>query len=209
MRLARLFFTMFFSSFGLFSNFSWSQELPAGNLIVMTACEIAHGHSIDEVVTVARAIDYSADGAPNAVFYRTPVSGSDFSENWAYRFQTVVDELCNNAIEHGSEADSYIKITFIAVPDKHIKIKVEDFGKKENPITAKQIEEKNLKTQKTDIKDLGLRGRGLALIVSKWTDKLEIKDTKDGGHIVEITKNLNDQTFKTLERSLEPNQIII
>ena len=134
---------------------------------------------------------------------------TDFSENWAYRFQTVVDELCNNAIEHGSEADSYIKITFIAVPDKHIKIKVEDFGKKENPITAKQIEEKILKTQKTNIKDLGLRGRGLALIVSKWTDKLEIKDTKDGGHIVEITKNLNDQTFKTLERSLEPNQIII
>ena len=85
MRLARLFFTISFSSFALFSNFSWSQELPSGSLIVVTACEIAHGHSIDEVVTVARAIDYPADGAPNAVFYRTPVSGSDFSENWALR----------------------------------------------------------------------------------------------------------------------------
>ncbi|MBT6293876.1 ATP-binding protein [bacterium] len=134
---------------------------------------------------------------------------TDFSENWAYRFQSVVDELCNNAIEHGSDPDSFIKIKFIAVPDKHIKIQVEDFGKKENPITAQEILEKINKTQQTDIKDLGLRGRGLAFIVSKWTDKLEIKDTQNGGHIVEITKNLNDQTFKTLERSLEPNQIII
>ncbi|MBI96323.1 hypothetical protein CL656_04190 [bacterium] len=134
---------------------------------------------------------------------------TDFSETWGYRFQSVVDELCNNAIEHGSNEDSYIKITFIAVPNKHIKITVEDFGKKDNPITAKEIKEKILKTKKINIKNLGLRGRGLAYIVSKWTDKLEIKDTENGGHIVEITKNLNDQTFQTLERSLEPNQIII
>ena len=80
---ARQCLIMFISSFVFFSNFSWSQELPPGNLIVVTACEIAHGHSIDEVVTVARAIDYSSDGAPNAVFYRTPVSGSEFSPNWA------------------------------------------------------------------------------------------------------------------------------
>lgn len=134
---------------------------------------------------------------------------TDFSENWAYRFQSVVDELCNNAIEHGSNEDSYIKITFIAVPDKHIKIIVEDFGKKDNQISAKEIEAKILKSKNTPIKDLGLRGRGLAYIVSKWTDKLEIRDTENGGHIIEITKNLNDQTFQTLERSLEPNQIII
>lgn len=134
---------------------------------------------------------------------------TDFSENWAYRFQSVVDELCNNAIEHGSEKDSSIKITFIAVPDKHIKIIVEDFGKKDNPITAKEIQEKILNTQKKDIKDLGIRGRGLAFIVTKWTDKLEILDTENGGHIIQITKNLNDDKFKTVERSLEPNQIII
>ena len=82
---ARQCLIMFIASFVFFSNFSWSQELPPGNLIVVTACEIAHGHSIDEVVTVARAIDYSSDGAPNAVFYRTPVSGSEFSPNWALR----------------------------------------------------------------------------------------------------------------------------
>lgn len=85
MKQLRLFIIVFFSNFLLFPSLSWSQELPPGNLIVVTACEIAHGHAIDEVITVARAIDYSADGAPNAVFYRTPVSGSDFSENWALR----------------------------------------------------------------------------------------------------------------------------
>lgn len=134
---------------------------------------------------------------------------TDFSENWAYRFQSVVDELCNNAIEHGSEKDSFIKIKFIAVPDQYIKIEVEDFGKKDNPIRAEEILKKIEDTKQKDIKDLGLRGRGLALIVSKWTDKLEIQDTANGGHIISITKNLNDATFQTLERSLEPNQIII
>ncbi|MBI4975562.1 hypothetical protein HZC20_02690, partial [Candidatus Peregrinibacteria bacterium] len=27
---------------------------------------------------------------------------TNFDEKWAFRFQSVVDELCNNAIEYGS-----------------------------------------------------------------------------------------------------------
>ena len=37
---------------------------------------------------------------------------TQFEEKWAYRFQSVVDELCNNAIEYGSAPGENIKIIF-------------------------------------------------------------------------------------------------
>ena len=33
---------------------SFAQELPNGSLIVNTQCKISHGHTIEDVITVAR-----------------------------------------------------------------------------------------------------------------------------------------------------------
>jgi len=41
-----------------------------------------------------------------------------FSDKWAYRFQSIVDELVNNAIEFGSAAGENIEITFISLKSK-------------------------------------------------------------------------------------------
>ena len=35
---------------------SFAQELPNSSLLVNTQCKISHGHSIDDVIAVARAI---------------------------------------------------------------------------------------------------------------------------------------------------------
>lgn len=116
-----------------------------------------------------------------------------FSEQWAFRFQSVVDELVNNAIEFGSAPGKDVKITFLSQKGKSIEIFVEDTGtgsskKKAEELTALVEERKNMDpTQITSI-----RGRGLAQIVSNWTDILEFKDNEGGGLIVHVVKHLEE-----------------
>ncbi|MBI4995203.1 ATP-binding protein [Candidatus Peregrinibacteria bacterium] len=124
-----------------------------------------------------------------------------FSEQWAYRFQSVVDELCNNAIEFGSTPGKDITVTFINHPDESIEITVEDTGTGKIKTTADDL--KKLVAQRTQpgyiFKDI--RGRGLAKIVAAWTDELEFTDLKNGGIKVRIKKYLN-QPLQQI-----PNQI--
>lgn len=118
-----------------------------------------------------------------------------FSEQWAFRFQSVVDELVNNAIEFGSASGKDVKITFVSKKGKSIEIFVEDTGTgpKETKKTAQEmtryVEEQKLiePTQITTI-----RGRGLAQIVANWTDVLEFKDNKEGGLTVHVVKYLEE-----------------
>lgn len=118
-----------------------------------------------------------------------------FSEQWAFRFQSVVDELANNAIEFGSAPGKDVKITFISQKGKSIEIFVEDTGtgptetkKNAKEITTYVEEQKNIEpTQITTI-----RGRGLAQIVANWTDVLEFKDNPDGGLTVHVVKYLEE-----------------
>jgi anti-sigma regulatory factor (Ser/Thr protein kinase) len=133
---------------------------------------------------------------------------TDFSETWAYRFQSVVDELCNNAIEHGSDKSDKILITFHTTPDQSIKITVEDNGTNPTSNSAKEVMEVMNKNKDKKLTELGIRGRGLAFIVDKWTDKLEIEDREGGGLRVTVTKNLHDPKFKT-ETNNDPTHIIL
>ena len=116
-----------------------------------------------------------------------------FSEQWAFRFQSVVDELVNNAIEFGSAAGKDVKITFVSQKGKSIEIFAEDTGtgaskKSAQEMTALIEERKNMDpTQMTSI-----RGRGLAQIVSNWTDVLEFIDNEQGGLTVHVVKYLEE-----------------
>ncbi len=127
---------------------------------------------------------------------------SDFSEQWAYRFQSVVDELCNNAIEHGSVPGKEIKITFINYPGESIEILVEDSGTGEKGMKAAEIEK--LVEERSDKNKMihEIRGRGLAKIVKEWTDELTFTDKPDGGIIVRVKKYLTDVKTKELTQGL-------
>lgn len=134
---------------------------------------------------------------------------TDFSEQWAFRFQSVVDELCNNAIEHGSNTDDKIFVTFITKPDQEIEIIVEDNGtgpKKQNASTIKELMEAN---KKKELSELGIRGRGLAYIVEQWTDELKIEDRPNGGLKISVIKKLHDPKFQTTENSSDPSHIVL
>ena len=114
-----------------------------------------------------------------------------FSEQWAFRFQSVIDELMNNAIEFGSSPDEEIKVTFISTKGKSIEILVKDTGSGPNKKTAQEMssyveEHKNIDPTKIT----SIRGRGLSQIVANWTDVLEFTDNKDGGLTVHVVKFL-------------------
>ena len=115
-----------------------------------------------------------------------------FSDQWAFRFQSVVDELCNNAIEHGSAPGQEVKITFLNTPGQSLEIIVEDTGTGPNKLNAQQMRELFQKQkQLVQTQFLGLRGRGLAKIVSEWTDELIFEDREGGGLRIRVKKYLN------------------
>jgi len=62
-----------------------AQQMPPGNLQVNTVCSIKHGHSVEEIVRVARAVQ-QPDTGPNSLFYFRPMSTGPFSENFLVRF---------------------------------------------------------------------------------------------------------------------------
>jgi anti-sigma regulatory factor (Ser/Thr protein kinase) len=134
---------------------------------------------------------------------------TDFSEQWAYRFQSVVDEICNNAIEHGSSKDDSIYITFTTYPDQAIEITVDDNGSNPESLPAAEIHKKIEHNATLEINEIGIRGRGLAFIVKEWTDELEITDRENGGIRVKVRKNINDPKFKEKTNSNDPTKIIL
>lgn len=127
---------------------------------------------------------------------------SEFSEQWAYRFQSVVDELCNNAIEHGSKPGEEITITFINHPKESIEIIVEDSGTGEHPMKAAEIEKIVNERSKEDAILHEIRGRGLPKIVKEWTDELTFTDRPEGGIMVKVKKYLTDVKTKELKQDL-------
>lgn len=122
-----------------------------------------------------------------------------FSSQWAYRFQAVVDELCNNAIEHGSKPGEFIKVTLISTKNKTLEVVVEDTGTGKEKMTAKQLtallqERKQMMTGQY----LGFRGRGLPKIVGEWTDELVFEDIPQGGIRVKVKKYLRKEEDKVV-----------
>ncbi len=116
-----------------------------------------------------------------------------FSDQWAFRFQSVVDELCNNAIEHGSAPGNEIVITFVGRPNESLEIIVVDSGTGPNKFTASQMQEIfKQQVQKVQSQFLGLRGRGLAKIVAEWTDEIKFEDAEGGGLCVRVKKYLKN-----------------
>lgn len=117
-----------------------------------------------------------------------------FSEQWAFRFQAVVDELCNNAIEHGSAAGQMIYLTLVSTKGKLLEVIVDDTGTGREKFTGGQMtklfaERKQMMTGQY----LGFRGRGLPKIVGEWTDEISFEDSDKGGIRVRVKKYLRKE----------------
>lgn len=115
---------------------------------------------------------------------------TNFSDQWAFRFQSVVDELCNNAIEHGSAPKQEIRVQFVYYPEESLEIIVDDTGTGPNRLKAAELQKLVAERVKPGYSFTEIRGRGLAKIVSAWTDELEFSDLPGGGLRARVKKYL-------------------
>jgi len=116
------------------------------------------------------------------------------SERWVQRIELIVDELINNAAEHGSAPEDYINIVFRITDDNLIKICVEDKGtgeKSDIDHIKNHIEKHRSLGTMDNLTNITVRGRGLAHIVTKWSDSWTIEKNKKGGITFESTINTN------------------
>jgi anti-sigma regulatory factor (Ser/Thr protein kinase) len=122
-----------------------------------------------------------------------------FSEKWAYRFQSVVDELASNAVEHGCKDGDEIRVSFIYTKDKSLELEIEDPGhgdKKVKALDLQKMYKEKLETFASNTQFMGIRGRGLAQIVSPWSDEITFSDSSSGGIIIKVVKYLKEEDRK-------------
>jgi anti-sigma regulatory factor (Ser/Thr protein kinase) len=118
------------------------------------------------------------------------IAGLD--SKWAHRFQTIVDELTNNAIEHGSKIGEMIEIEFQIQKNDFITITVSDSGTGSEKITARELQEKIITLKNYSGKPrLDLRNRGFQIITS-WVDKILFTQNERGGVSVAIQKSYSN-----------------
>lgn len=113
---------------------------------------------------------------------------TDMSQLWANRFQSIVDELCTNAMEYGSGPDKDISLTLIYKPQKSFEVIVEDTGTGKIKRKATELK-KNFQEETNKIKEI--RGRGLSKIVKSWTDEMHFIDRPEGGIKVHVIKKIS------------------
>jgi anti-sigma regulatory factor (Ser/Thr protein kinase) len=134
---------------------------------------------------------------------------TSFSEKWAFRFQSVVDELCNNAIEHGSAPGSDIRITFIHKKDEYLEIQVEDTGTGKTKLTAEELEKVYKSRKEPGYIFKGIRGRGLVKIVGEWTDEIKFENRKEGGTKVMVKKFLKDARYNSGLQEINSTHLVL
>lgn len=134
-----------------------------------------------------------------------------FSQQWAFRFQAVVDELCNNAIEHGSKPGSMIRVTLTSDAGKALEVSVEDTGTGTDKMSPEEMRDLyNKRREMVGTTYLGFRGRGLPKIVGEWTDEVHFENSDLGGIKVRIKKVLRKEEDKvSLARSNDPTHLIL
>lgn len=87
------------------------------------------------------------------------------NNQWCHRIESITDELCTNAIEHGSQKNKEVKLQ-ISYKEPVLEIIAEDTGTGKKTKTKKELAK--------------IRGRGLK-IVKSWTDNFHFSKTPKGG----------------------------
>lgn len=134
---------------------------------------------------------------------------TNFPEKWAFRFQSVVDELCNNAIEYGSAPGSEIRITFIHEKDDYLEIQVEDTGTGKSKTKAAELQKLYEERRAPGYAFTGIRGRGLVKIVGEWTDEIKFEDRPEGGLTITVKKYLKDARTKSEALQSDPRHLVL
>ncbi|MBI5554491.1 MAG: ATP-binding protein [Elusimicrobia bacterium] len=106
-------------------------------------------------------------------------AGLGFDDHEAYQIETVVDEICNNAVEHGSKTSQDIVVIGCSVSAGRIDFHITDSGNKE--FRANEVFENNKRRieQGWDLEEMNQRGRGL-FIIQRMIDGMTIEKAGQG-----------------------------
>lgn len=115
-----------------------------------------------------------------------------------FKSKLIIDELVNNAIEHGSSSESEIFIDF-GIENENLIINVSDQGRGPKKKLAKEIIESIMHANENQITNVMSakvkRGRGLTHLVRDWVDTLEILDNDMGGITIKVSKSCKIITY--------------
>lgn len=112
-----------------------------------------------------------------------------FKEREAYQIELIVDEICNNALEHGGLSPQDKLKVICNFDEGYLDLAVKDKGKREFNLEEILVKERELLEGKKLPENFPVRGRGLT-IVKKFVDSITI-ETEEEGRIVKIVKKKN------------------
>lgn len=118
------------------------------------------------------------------VSYVAVVRGN-FSKKDAYRIETIVDEICNNAVQYGSLTAGSEVVLKCILTDEGIDIIVTDKGGKSYDIA--KLKENYLRALEMKERLYSTRGKGLR-IVRMLSDEIDVNVNQDGETEVHIVK---------------------
>lgn len=132
-----------------------------------------------------------------------------FSEQWAHRIQTVVDELVNNAIEHGSQPGEEIGVEFEIEEQHSIAVSVRNGPHGKTHLTATELNAKVAEQKQLgDTPRIGLRGRGIT-IIANWCDEVAFTDLPDGGLVARAKKYYHPEEWQGKAQHAAGQNVIV
>lgn len=97
-----------------------------------------------------------------------------------------------NAVKYGSTKDKSIVHIYFTYNDKEVEFHIEDDGTGSRATTVEKL--RLLINQNANQNDVTkTSGRGLAMITTLWTDKLEIEESRYGGMAISFVKSIETQ----------------
>jgi anti-sigma regulatory factor (Ser/Thr protein kinase) len=106
----------------------------------------------------------------------------DYSRKDAFRIETILDELANNAIEHSDPGQQKFYIDFFLDKEK-VEVVVRN---KTKGLRPRELDTVMKKFNHPEVDDNSIRGRGLAL-VKMLSSELKV-DIDEDGTLVHVTK---------------------
>lgn len=104
-----------------------------------------------------------------------------FDDTESYEIETIIDEICSNAIEHGSKGGNKDVTVDCKFDKKVVEISIRDSGSPSFKVKEVMTECERLMAEEAEKIRLETirRGRGL-MIVKNFVDKFDISSSSDG-----------------------------
>ena len=124
---------------------------------------------------------------PVRQFVRRIARQKGYGEKDAFRIETIIDEICNNAVEHGSREEGSLVDVQFSIDSRKVEINVINTCNEDSVEAVKRMS--NFSENPNTTEDQ-IRGRGLALVKMLSSD-FKILDS-DSGTCVRVTKIRED-----------------